>query len=78
MDIAIYNEKMQHDNTTGNTLTYCAGPPGHCFIHAFHQDTNQCVQFSHQLLGNPRISTLLKAVRQDFLNGCPNTVKNWY
>jgi hypothetical protein len=28
------------------------------------------VQFAHQLLGNPCISTLLKAVRRGFLNGC--------
>ncbi len=30
------------------------------------------VQFIHQSLGNPWISTLLKAVRRGFLNGCPN------
>jgi hypothetical protein len=33
------------------------------------------VWFAHQLLGNPRISTLLKAVRCGFLNGCPNISK---
>jgi hypothetical protein len=31
----------------------------------------KAVQFAHQSLGNPRISTLLKAVRRGFLDGCP-------
>jgi hypothetical protein len=30
------------------------------------------VRFAHQSLGNPKISTLLKAVRRGFLQGCPN------
>jgi hypothetical protein len=30
------------------------------------------VKFLHQLLCNPKISTLLKAVQKGFLNGCPN------
>jgi hypothetical protein len=30
------------------------------------------VKFAHQSLCNPKISTLLKAVRRGFLRGCPN------
>jgi hypothetical protein len=30
------------------------------------------VQSNHQLLCNPWIFTLLKALRRGFLNGCPN------
>ncbi len=41
------------------------------FMHSIRTRMN-AVQFSHQLLGNPQISTLLKAVRCGFLNGCPN------
>jgi hypothetical protein len=33
------------------------------------------VKFSHQLLGNPRISTLLKAIWRGFIRGCPNISK---
>jgi len=33
------------------------------------------VKFAHQLLCNPKISTLLKAVRKGFLKGCPNISK---
>jgi hypothetical protein len=41
------------------------------FTHSIQTQMN-AVRFAHQLLGNPRISTLLKAVRCGFLNGCPN------
>jgi hypothetical protein len=41
------------------------------FTHSIRTRMN-AVQFTHQLLGNPCISTLLKAVRHGFLNGCPN------
>ena len=33
------------------------------------------VKFAHQSLCNPKISTLLKAVRKGFLDGCPNLSK---
>jgi hypothetical protein len=33
------------------------------------------VKFAHQLLCNPKISTLLKAVCKGFLKGCPNLSK---
>jgi hypothetical protein len=33
------------------------------------------VKFAHQALCNPKISTLLKTVRQGFLGGCPNLSK---
>jgi hypothetical protein len=33
------------------------------------------VKFAHQLLCNPRISTLMKALKKGFLKGCPNMNK---
>jgi hypothetical protein len=42
---------------------------------AFAHSVRTCangVKFAHQSLGNPTISTLLKAVRKGFLIGCPN------
>jgi hypothetical protein len=41
------------------------------FTHSVRTRVN-AVRFAHQSLGNPRISTLLKAVRRGFLKGCPN------
>ncbi len=41
------------------------------FTHSVRTRMN-AVQFTHQALGNPKISTLLKAVRWGFLKGCPN------
>ncbi len=42
------------------------------FMHSVRTRMN-AVQFAHQSLGDPQFSTLLKAVRRGFLNGCPNT-----
>jgi hypothetical protein len=44
------------------------------FTHSKQTRANQ-VKFAHQLLCNPKISTLLKAVRRGFLTGCPNLTK---
>ncbi len=44
------------------------------YMHSIKTQMN-AVQFAHQLLGNPCISTLLKAVRRGFLHGCPNISK---
>jgi hypothetical protein len=41
------------------------------FMHSVRTRMN-AVQFAPQLLGNPHISTLYKAVWLGFLNGCPN------
>jgi hypothetical protein len=41
------------------------------FTHSVKTRVNK-VKFSHQLLCNPKISTLLKAVRKGFLIVCPN------
>ncbi len=41
------------------------------FTHSIKTRANG-VKFAHQSLCNPKISTLLKAVRQGFLDGCPN------
>ena len=41
------------------------------FTHSVRMRVN-AVRLAHQSLGNPRISTLLKAVRRGFLKGCPN------
>jgi hypothetical protein len=44
------------------------------FTHSVKTCANK-VKFAHQLLCNPKISTLLKAVRKGFLKGCPNLTK---
>jgi hypothetical protein len=44
------------------------------FAHSVHTRANGS-KFAHQLLCNPKISTLLKAVRKGFLKGCPNLTK---
>jgi hypothetical protein len=44
------------------------------FTHSVWTRVN-AVQFAHQALGNPKILTLLKAVRRGFLKGCPNMTK---
>jgi hypothetical protein len=41
------------------------------FAHLVRTRAN-AIKFAHQSLGNPKISTLLKATRKDFLKGCPN------
>ncbi len=41
------------------------------FTHSVKTRANG-VKFAHQLLCNPKKSTLLKAVRKGFLKGCPN------
>jgi hypothetical protein len=41
------------------------------FTHSIKTRANG-VKFAHQSLCNPKISTLLKAVRKGFLAGCPN------
>jgi hypothetical protein len=41
------------------------------FTHSMKSRANK-VKFAHQLLCNPKILTLLKAVRKGFLKGCPN------
>ncbi len=44
------------------------------FTHLVKTRAN-AVKFAHQSLCNPKISTLLKAVRRGFLNRCPNLSK---
>jgi hypothetical protein len=44
------------------------------FTHSVQTHANG-VKFAHQLLCNPKISTLLKAVRKGFLKGSPNLSK---
>ncbi len=44
------------------------------FTHSIKTRVNG-VKFAHQSLCNPKISTLLKAVRKGFLTGCPNLSK---
>jgi hypothetical protein len=41
------------------------------FTHSIKTRVN-AVKFAHQSLGNPKISTMLRAVRKGFLDGCPN------
>jgi hypothetical protein len=44
------------------------------FTHSVKTHANG-VKVAHQLLCNPKILTLLKAVRKGFLKGCPNLSK---
>jgi hypothetical protein len=44
------------------------------FTHSVRTQSNG-IKFAHQSLCNPKISTLLKAVRKGFLKGCPNMTK---
>jgi hypothetical protein len=44
------------------------------FSHSVKTQANG-VNFAHQLLCNPKIPTLLKAVRMGFIKGCPNLSK---
>ncbi len=44
------------------------------FTHSIRTRVNK-VKFDHQLLGNPRISMLLKAILHGFIWGCPNISK---
>ena len=44
------------------------------FTHSVRTRVN-AVRFAHQSLGNPKISTLFKAVRRGFLKGCPNMME---
>ena len=45
------------------------------FAHSLRTRAN-AVKYAHQSLGNPKISTLLKAIKRDFLKGCPNLSVN--
>jgi hypothetical protein len=44
------------------------------FTHSVRTRANK-VKFAHQFMCNPKILTLLKAVRKGFLKGCPNLTK---
>jgi len=41
------------------------------FTHSIRTRAN-AFKYAHQSLGNPKLSTLLKALKQGFLEGCPN------
>ena len=45
------------------------------FTHSVKTRANG-VKFAHQSLCNPKISTLIKAIRKGFLKGCPNQSEN--
>ena len=55
----------------GNVTTIHPGVDIATFTHSVKTRANG-VKFAHQSLCNPKISTLLKAVRKGFLKGCPN------
>ena len=44
------------------------------FTHSIRTHANS-IKFSHQSLCNPKISSLMKALRKGFLKGCPNLSK---
>ena len=47
-------------------------PPNECFFTHTIQTKANSIKFAHQLMCSPTISTLLKAIRRGFLDGCPN------
>ena len=61
--------------TTGGTATYTLpNPPPNefgFFTHTVQTKANS-IKFAHQLMCSPTISTILKAIRRGFLDGCPN------
>ena len=57
--------KDQSDQKNPNHVSVAA------FTHSIRTREN-AVKFAHQSLGNPKISTLLKALKKNFLKGCPN------
>jgi hypothetical protein len=44
------------------------------FAHSIRTRTN-AIKFAHQSLCNPKISSLMKALKKGFLKGCPNLIK---
>jgi hypothetical protein len=61
----------RNSNLENNADTMDLGTTLATFTHSVKTRAN-AVKFSHQSLCNPKISTLLKAVRRGFLKGCPN------
>jgi hypothetical protein len=61
--------------TTGGTANYTLqNPPPNkfgFFTHTIRTKANS-IKFAHQSMCSPAISTLLKAIRRGFLDGCPN------
>jgi len=61
--------------TTGGTAKYTLpNPPPNefgFFTHTIRTKANS-IKFAHQSMCSPTISTLLKAIRRGFLDGCPN------
>ena len=61
--------------TTGETVTYkLPTPPPNkfgFFTHTIRTKANS-IKFAHQSMCSPTISTILKAIRRGFLDGCPN------
>jgi hypothetical protein len=61
--------------TTGGTAKYTLpNPPPNefgFFTHIIRTKANS-IKFAHQSMCSPTISTLLKAIRRGFLDGCPN------
>jgi hypothetical protein len=73
MDVA-NNEKTQPSQQDLHGPSVLGHPAIALFTHSICTRMN-AVKFAHQLLGNPRILTLLKAISHGFLHGCPNMTK---
>ena len=73
MDVA-NNEKTQPSQQDLHGPSVLGHPAIALFTHSICTRMN-AVKFAHQLLGNPRILTLLKAVSHGFLHGCQNMTK---
>jgi hypothetical protein len=76
--LPITSGTIKQQSTVGKDLKDQKNPqPVHVigFTHSVRTQANT-VKFAHQSLCNPKISTLMKALKKGFLKGCPNMNEN--
>jgi hypothetical protein len=76
--LPITSDTIKQQSTVGKDLENQKNPqPVHVagFTHSVRTRANT-VKFAHQSLCNPKISTLMKALKKGFLKGCPNMNEN--
>jgi hypothetical protein len=72
--LLITSDAIKQQSTVGKDLEDQKNPqPVHVagFTHSVRTQAN-ALKFAHQSLCNPKISTLMKALKKGFLEGCPN------
>jgi hypothetical protein len=79
LPIGILHKSSHHVNTAmtllaapDKTNTHVRSPTNITLFTHTVQNKSNSIQFAHQSLCSPKISTLLKAVCQGYLKGCPN------